>query len=210
MFFTSMLRLLSEVFGSILRFGWQGRSVRLHRMLCRVERAVECLLFLKAVALHPTPARKRRAPTSRLWAFGAQGRRFAPPEGGTYRRTTKHRPARLFSVAEAPYPRQKANALAGGGGGGSHHGAYRSARASTHVLASFSWKEGAAPTRPPLSGLLVPPAAAPTPPPAPPPPPPRPGGGFLRPAPSLTAPPGENADAAPRSLRNPAHRHGLG
>ncbi|MBP6689801.1 MAG: hypothetical protein KA153_07405 [Hyphomonadaceae bacterium] len=92
-FFTSMLRLLSEVFGSILRFGWQGRSVRLHRMLCRVERAVECLLFLKAVALHPTPARKRRAP------------RFAPL--GFRRVTSKGR--LLFRSARIRA--RKANAL---------------------------------------------------------------------------------------------------
>ena len=88
-----MLRLLSEVFGSILRFGWQGRSVRLHRMLCRVERAVECLLFLKAVALHPTPARKRRAP------------RFAPRG---FRRTTSR--GRLF-FRGAHIRAKKANAL---------------------------------------------------------------------------------------------------
>ncbi len=58
-FFTSALRWLSEVFGLIVRFGWQGRSARLDRMLFRAERTVECLLFLKAVALHAPPAKKR-------------------------------------------------------------------------------------------------------------------------------------------------------
>lgn len=62
MFFTSALRWLSELFGLIVRFGWQGRSARLHRILCRAERAVECLLFLKAVALHTPMTRRHRTP----------------------------------------------------------------------------------------------------------------------------------------------------
>lgn len=61
-FFTSMLRLLSGLFGAILRFGWRGRSARLNRVLRQAERAVECLLFLKAVALHQPIGKRRRAP----------------------------------------------------------------------------------------------------------------------------------------------------
>ncbi|MBX3429790.1 MAG: hypothetical protein KF779_09430 [Hyphomonadaceae bacterium] len=61
-FFTSALRLLSGLFSLILRVGWQRRSPRLTRRLSRAERAVECLLFLKAVALHPQPAQKRKTP----------------------------------------------------------------------------------------------------------------------------------------------------
>lgn len=57
-----MLRLLSGLFGAIVRFGWRGRSTRLNRMLCQAERAVECLLFLKAVAQHQPIGKRRRAP----------------------------------------------------------------------------------------------------------------------------------------------------
>ena len=92
-FFTSMLRLLSGLFGTILRFGWQGRSSRLHRMLCQAERAVECLLFLKAVALHPAPVKKRNTPR-----FAARG----------FRRTTSR--SRLF-FRGAHVRAKKANAL---------------------------------------------------------------------------------------------------
>ncbi|MEQ1812680.1 MAG: hypothetical protein ABL889_22325 [Terricaulis sp.] len=92
-FFTLMLRLLTGLFGTILRFGWQGRSGRLHGMLCQAERAVECLLFLKAVALHQAPASKRKAP------------RFAP---SGFRRTKSR--SRLF-FRGAHIRAKKANAL---------------------------------------------------------------------------------------------------
>jgi hypothetical protein len=61
-FFTSALRWLNELLGAILQFGWRGRGARLKRLLSHAERNVECLLFLKAVALHPPPPRKRITP----------------------------------------------------------------------------------------------------------------------------------------------------
>ena len=61
-FFTSALRLLNQLLGAVLHFGWRGRSTRLKRILSRAERSVECLLFLKAVSLYGPLPRKRTTP----------------------------------------------------------------------------------------------------------------------------------------------------
>ncbi|MGE0664606.1 MAG: hypothetical protein AB7H66_01230 [Hyphomonadaceae bacterium] len=60
-YFASAWRLLGWLLGAILRGGWRGRGVRLKRLLSRAELAVECTLFLQAVArFGPPPRRPRR------------------------------------------------------------------------------------------------------------------------------------------------------
>ncbi len=79
----SALRLLGWLLGAILRIGARGRSVRLKRLLSRAELAVECILFLKAVALYGPPPQRRRHPRS-------------TPRG--FRRTTSDRRSFFRSV----------------------------------------------------------------------------------------------------------------
>ncbi|MGQ0532251.1 MAG: hypothetical protein ACT4OF_06115 [Caulobacteraceae bacterium] len=60
----SALRLLGWLLGVILRLNPAGRSVRLRHLLSRAERAVECILFLRAVALYGPPPQRKRHPRS--------------------------------------------------------------------------------------------------------------------------------------------------
>ncbi len=61
----SAYRLLCWLLGVILRLNPAGRSVRLKHMLSRAELAVECILFLKAVAAYgPPPQRKHQPPSA--------------------------------------------------------------------------------------------------------------------------------------------------
>ncbi len=55
--------------GIILRIGATGRGARLKHMLSRAERGVECILFLKAVALYGPPPQRRRHPRSAPHGF---------------------------------------------------------------------------------------------------------------------------------------------
>lgn len=61
-YFASALRLLGWLLGAILRLAPAGRSARLRSVLSRAERAVECILFLKAVARYGPPPQRRRHP----------------------------------------------------------------------------------------------------------------------------------------------------
>jgi len=65
----SALRVLSWLFGTILRLNLTGRSVRLRHLLSRAERAVESILFVKAVAIHGLPTLRRRYPGSAPCGF---------------------------------------------------------------------------------------------------------------------------------------------
>ncbi len=60
----SALRLLSWLFGALLRIRPAGRGARLKHVLSRAELAVECILFLKAVALYGPPPQRRLHPRS--------------------------------------------------------------------------------------------------------------------------------------------------
>jgi len=80
----SALRLLCWLFGVLLRLGSSGRSARLKDLLSHAEGAVECILFLKAVALYGPPPQRRPHPRS------------APP--GFRRRTKNSR--RFFKSAK--------------------------------------------------------------------------------------------------------------
>ena len=79
----SALRMLGWLLGAILRLNSAGRSVRLKHLLSRAEFAVECILFLKAVAPFPLQPQRRRYPRS-------------PPPG--FRRVARNRAAFIRSV----------------------------------------------------------------------------------------------------------------
>lgn len=64
-YLASALRLLMWLFDVMLRLTLSGRSARLQRLLSRAERAVECALFLRAVALYGPPPSRRPRPA---WA----------------------------------------------------------------------------------------------------------------------------------------------
>jgi hypothetical protein len=60
----SALRLLSWLLGALLRIRPSGRGARLKHVLSHAEFAVECILFLKAVALYGPPPQRRPHPRS--------------------------------------------------------------------------------------------------------------------------------------------------
>ncbi len=60
----SALRLLCWLFGALLRLGPSGRSASLKHLLSHTEGAVECILFLKAVALYGPPPQRGPHPRS--------------------------------------------------------------------------------------------------------------------------------------------------
>jgi hypothetical protein len=70
----SALRLLGWLLSRIMVFSWRGRGACLKRVLSRVELAVECTLFLKAVARFGPPPQRKRHPRSTPPGF----RRSAP------------------------------------------------------------------------------------------------------------------------------------
>jgi hypothetical protein len=82
----SALRLLGWLLGVILRIGASGRGARLKHVLSRAERAVECILFLKAVALYGPPPQRRRHPRAAPHGF-----RRIVRKGGSFFRSVKIR-----------------------------------------------------------------------------------------------------------------------
>ena len=98
----SALRLLGWLLGVILRIGARGRSVRLKHLLSRAELAVECIIFLKAVALYGPPPQRRRYPRSTPRGF----RRAASSQRSFFRsvkiRARKSAPlARILALLDA-------------------------------------------------------------------------------------------------------------
>jgi hypothetical protein len=74
-YFASALRLLGWLLVAILRLAPAGRSARLRAVLSRAERAVECILFLKAVARYGPPPQRRRHPRFAASGFRRMERR---------------------------------------------------------------------------------------------------------------------------------------
>lgn len=64
-FTASALRFVCWLFGVIVRFGLTGKSHKLCELLRHAERAVECTLFLRAVArFGPAPKQRMHRPAS--------------------------------------------------------------------------------------------------------------------------------------------------
>jgi hypothetical protein len=99
----SALRLLGWLIGAILRIAPAGRSARLRTVLSRAECAVECILFLKAVARYGPPPQRRRHPRFAASGFRrSEGRRLRLFFRGAGVRARKAGPlARVLALIEA-------------------------------------------------------------------------------------------------------------
>lgn len=101
-FFASALRFLMWLFGAMLRLPAARRSTRLQRLLSLAERAVECVLFLKAVALYGPLPRRRRHPHA-----APRGFRRKPGNRRSFMKSVRIRArkagafARIFALIEA-------------------------------------------------------------------------------------------------------------
>jgi hypothetical protein len=102
-YIASALRLLCWFAGHILRAGWRGRGSRLKRALNLLERAVECILYLQAIARYGPPPKQRRIPRAAPPGFRrVQNRRRALFFKGAKVRARKAHPlARVIALLEA-------------------------------------------------------------------------------------------------------------